>query len=173
MKVVRSKYMKSITTITALFIGIAVACALAADQGIGFQMRPLAEKNSANAIKHIDNEGNEYWVQNIIIASMSDLERASPRDIDGGLYYIDIFFRKDKANKLYEITKPYVGKGIEVVLNGRIFLIRHLFEPLSGDGASITGNYSQADAQRIADELNAKIANLKKTPNKSVHTDAE
>ncbi|HWA91914.1 MAG TPA: hypothetical protein VG889_17880 [Rhizomicrobium sp.] len=48
------------------------------------------------------------------------------------------------------VTRANVGKRLAIVLNGRILTAPQIMEPITGGALQITGNFTTADAERIA-----------------------
>src|ERR1051325_287557 len=67
-------------------------------------------------------------------------------------FWIDVRLNASGANKMREATRNHLGKPVAMLIDGEIVAAPTLKSPI-GDAAVISGDFTQSQAQRIADGM--------------------
>lgn len=73
-----------------------------------------------------------------------------------GNTYIDITFSKKGAKQFYLLTKKNIGKPIAIVIDKHIVSIPTVFSEISGGKASISGDFTTEEIDKMIEKLKTK-----------------
>jgi preprotein translocase subunit SecD len=122
-----------------------------AQAAVRFEVR-LAEDQSAPGLRaaRVGTSSRTVYVHPEIVVTNDDIERSS---VIGGnapsQFWIDVRLNAAGAEKMRQATANHLGKPIAILINGDVVTAPTLKSPI-GAAAVISGDYTQADAQRIA-----------------------
>src|SRR5262245_54258043 len=122
-----------------------------AQAAVRFEVR-LAEDQPAPGLRAagVANSNRTIYLHPGIVATNNDIERSSAVAGDTpARFSIDVRLNAAGAAKMREATATHLGKPIAILINGDVVTAPTLKSPI-GAAAVISGDYSQADAQRIA-----------------------
>jgi preprotein translocase subunit SecD len=83
------------------------------------------------------------------IATNDDVERAEVVAGEGGRFSIAVRFTPSGAQKMERATSAAVGKRLAVLIDGQVVADPVVRGPIGASGV-LTGNFSRADADKIA-----------------------
>jgi len=98
--------------------------------------------------------GREMYVNNRRVMTGDNISEAWPTK-QGLLNQLQISlkFNKKGAVKFGEVTTEHTGKRLAIVLDGRLYSAPNINEPILAGSASISGDFSQEEAQNISTAL--------------------
>jgi preprotein translocase subunit SecD len=166
--------MKLIPTIWLMLMVVSPAPSIANSLS-SFQISPIAETPSDNAITMRDHKGNVFLVINEKLATEADLKNVSIFEAipESGSYGLLIVFKENAPHSIHDITKKNVGKRLAIIINDSLVVAPKVLEPIKGDSFQILSDYDKAAAQSVADTLNSIINKNHKTPNNFIQPDRE
>jgi hypothetical protein len=89
-----------------------------------------------------------------IVVNNDDIAEASVAQ-DGGQSSINVRFLPPGAQRLEQATKAHVGRRVAILIDGRVAMALVVRAPI-GEWAMITGPFSRAEAERIADGIGGR-----------------
>jgi len=101
----------------------------------------------------VGNSNRTIYLHPEIVVTNNDIERS--RVIAGDAparFWIDVRLNAAGAAKMRQATANHLGKPVAILINGDVVTAPTLKSPI-GAAAVISGDYTQADAQRIADGM--------------------
>jgi SecDF, P1 head subdomain len=117
---------------------------------VRFEVR-LAEENPAPGLREIAIPGTDrkiYLHQEAVIVN-SDIARAQVAQGEGASSFgVDVTFNAEGAAKMLRATQHHVGRPLAILVDGELVIAPVVRSPISSS-ASINGNYSKVDAERI------------------------
>lgn len=121
---------------------------------VRFELR-LAEEKPAPGLREakVADSGRSIYLHAETIVSNSDI--ASAQVVEGGgpsQYRVDVRFTASGAEKMRAATASHVGKLAAILLDGRVVMAPVLRTPI-GPSAMITGNFTRAQAEKIANGI--------------------
>ncbi|HTV40316.1 MAG TPA: hypothetical protein VMF08_07060 [Candidatus Sulfotelmatobacter sp.] len=154
--------LRIIPTIICVF-GFA-ATVFAAPTPAVFQMRLADARPTANSVPMTCITQNEYsiltnvlYVQKTVLIDQSAL--VSARVVSqSGEGNVLITFTKSGAQRLAEITRDNIRKYLAILINGQLCEAPLIMGEISSGKAQITGGFSEAQAEAIANQINQTIA---------------
>lgn len=99
------------------------------------------------------NSTRTVYLHPEVVVSNADIARSSV--IPGNRpsqYWIDVRLTAAGAGKLRAATTGHLGKPVAILIDGEVVAAPTLKSPI-GDAAVISGDFTQSDAQRIADGM--------------------
>lgn len=129
-----------------------------------FQMRladdtPSADSEQMSCITQNENSvrTNIIYVRKTVLLDQTAL--ASARAVgQWGQGSVLIHFTKTGAKRLAEITRQNINKRLAIIVNGQLCEAPVIMDEISGGVAQITGGFSEAQAEAIADQINQTLA---------------
>jgi len=111
----------------------------------------LAESSPAAGLVEAVVEGSnqKIYMRPESIVTSADVTRAQVVGAGGGRYSVGVAFTAAASNRLAESTKIHMGRPVAILLNGRV-IAAPVVRSLIRDSAVITGDFSKAEADRIA-----------------------
>jgi preprotein translocase subunit SecD len=115
----------------------------------------LAETEAAGALRAARIAGSDrvVYLHPETVVSNGDVadSRAVPSD-DGLRFSVLVELHPPAAERMRRATSAHVGRPLAILIDGEVAVAPIVRSPI-GETAVITGNYSKAEAQRIADGL--------------------
>ena len=129
-----------------------------------FQMRLADDRPTANSEAMTYVTQNEYsvftnvlYVQKTVVLDQGAL--VSARVVSqSGQGNVLITFTKSGAQRLAEITRENIRKHLAILINGRLCEAPLIMGEISSGKAQITGGFSEAQAEAIANQINQTLA---------------
>jgi preprotein translocase subunit SecD len=122
-------------------------------------IRPPAGKIVSYEVLSKDESGNENRVYYLLdkkpVLSGENLADARSGFDQKGQSDVSISFDSKGARQFAKVTTEYTGHRLAIVLDGVTYSAPNLNEPILGGRASITGNFSTAEAENLAIILRA------------------
>jgi TonB family protein len=142
----------------------AVLSALPLDlPAIGLQARDtalevrLAELQPGSGLREATlDSGQRIYMRTEPVVTGADVTAANVVDA-GGRYSINVAFNATASDRLAQATKTHLGRPIAIVLDGKVIAAPTLRSMIRGS-AVITGDFSRAQAERIAAGLRPRAA---------------
>jgi preprotein translocase subunit SecD len=100
----------------------------------------------------VGESGRKVYLRDEIVLSNEDVASASVRQRQGGPA-IQIVLNETGREKLAEATSLNLNKPLAMLVNGRVLSAATIREPVFGDTAIITGNFTEEEATRIAEGI--------------------
>jgi preprotein translocase subunit SecD len=125
-----------------------------AQAAVRFEVR-LAEDQPAPGLRTaaVGNSNRTIYLHPEIVVTNNDIERSSVIAGDApARFWIDVRLNAAGAAKMRQATANHLGKPVAILINGDVVTAPTLKSPI-GAAAVISGDYTQADAQRIADGM--------------------
>jgi preprotein translocase subunit SecD len=125
-----------------------------AQAAVRFEVR-LAEDQPAPGLRTaaVGNSNRTIYLHPEIVVTNNDIERSSVIAGDApARFWIDVRLNAAGAAKMRQATANHLGKPVAILINGVVVTAPTLKSPI-GAAAVISGDYTQADAQRIADGM--------------------
>jgi preprotein translocase subunit SecD len=139
--------------IAASFLGSRARSPFVSDlqAAVRFEVR-LAEDKWAPGLREAKVSGSDRYVylHDEVIVSNGDI--AAARVIPGGgpsQYSISVEFNASGAERIRAATGNHIGKPVAILLDGQVVMTPVVRVPI-GPAALITGNFTKAEAERIA-----------------------
>lgn len=154
-----------------------MACTVAKPPSI-VEFRFVYIEPGPNRTKYINEKSkDEVYADSHILLSLDDIESATvgkntpfpnwyreqfkTRGVDlppeTHRYRITIRFTENSSKKLYSVTRKNIGKSLGIFINQKLIISPKIMEPISGGLISVTGQYTQEEAQEIADNINRAV----------------
>jgi hypothetical protein len=124
------------------------------DAAIRFEVR-LAEGQPASGLREakVTGSSRSVYLYDSVIVSNGDIASAHAVPGSGPSdYSVNIEFNTTGAARMHDATASHVGKLIAILLDGRVVMAPTLRSPIS-ESARITGNFTKAQAEKIANGL--------------------
>ena len=142
-------------TIRILVLSIVLGCASSRVEpgAVTLEFRP-AEMFPGNGLTEmrVGESGRKVYVRDEVVLSNEDVASASVRQRQGGPA-IEIVLNESGREKLAEATALNLNKPLAILVNGRVLCAPIVRETVVGDSLTITGNFTQEEATRIAEGI--------------------
>ncbi len=121
---------------------------------VNFEVR-LAEDHPAPGLREAKVSGSDrsVYLYDDVVLSNGDISRAevvqgsSPSQFD-----VSVEFTAAGAKKMRSATEKHIGKPLAILLDGQVVMAPTVRDPI-GSSAVITGKFTKAEAERIANGL--------------------
>ncbi len=122
---------------------------------VRFEIR-LAEDQPAPGliVSQVPGADRFIYLHPEIVVNNDDIAEAVVAQ-DGARVSINVRFLPPGTQRLEQATKAHVGKQVAILIDGRVAMALVVRAPL-GEWAMITGPFSRADADRIADGIGGR-----------------
>lgn len=122
----------------------------ALEAAVRFEVR-LAETQPASGLRETRVAGSDHVVYLHPAVVVSNDNIAESRVVPRGTSRFDVAvtFTASGAEKMRQATAEHIGKPVAILLDGEVVAAPTLRSPI-GSEALITGDYTQAEAERIA-----------------------
>jgi preprotein translocase subunit SecD len=121
---------------------------------IRFEVR-MAETRPAAGLQKAKVAGSDRYVylHHQVIVSNNDIAEVKVIQADAPSQYgIGIRFNSTGADKMRQATRAHIGKPLAILLDGQVMMAPVVRDPVGGS-AMLTGHYTKAEAQRVADRI--------------------
>jgi SecD-like export protein len=144
----------ALVVIVAVFLGARIWFVSEAQAAVRFEIK-LAEESPGPGLREVKAPGSDrsVYLHDEAIATNSDI--ATARVVDGGdasHYAIAVEFNTAAAQKIRSATEKHVGRPLAILLDGQVALVLKVRTPIGGS-AMITGDFTKAQAERIANGI--------------------
>jgi hypothetical protein len=144
----------------AIAIGIAVSVPQFWPHGgatlqaaVRFEVRLAEPQPSADLLEAPGAAGAVIYLHREVVVTNDDIARARVVAGDGpSSFAIAVEFTPEGAEKMRHATAAHVGRPVAILIDGNVVMAPVVRSPI-GASAVITGNYSQAEAERIVNGL--------------------
>lgn len=124
------------------------------------KFEPISIDREDGFYETVDYDSNKAY-KDIQIVSTPSVSKTEISEIKKdtnrfGNIYIDITFSKKGAKQFYLLTKKNIGKPIAIVIDKHIVSIPTVNSEISGGKASISGNFSTEEIDKMIERLKAK-----------------
>jgi preprotein translocase subunit SecD len=118
---------------------------------VRFEVR-LAEETPTLGLREaaVPETGRRIYLHREVVVTNSDISNAEV--VQGGIpstFSVTVTFNTQGAAKMRRATERHVGRPLAILVDGAVVLVPVIRSPVSGS-AVITGNYTKAEAERIA-----------------------
>lgn len=122
---------------------------------VRFEMR-FVEDRPAPGLREVKIAGKDHpiYLHAEVIANNADIASAHVVP-DGAFYGVEIEFKASGAKRMRMATASHIGKPVAFLIDGRVIMAPVLVGRI-GDGAQITGNFSEGEAERIVNGIVGK-----------------
>jgi hypothetical protein len=124
---------------------------------VRFEVR-LAEDQSAAGLREARVVGSSrtIYLHEEVVVSNADVERSAVVPGNSPSQFgVGVQFTAAGARKMREATANHVGRPVAILLDGDVVMAPTLRDPIGAD-AVISGDYSQAEAQRIVNGISIR-----------------
>jgi hypothetical protein len=146
-----------LVTFAAIVIGMVITASMWSHSGslaqaaVRFEVR-LAEDQPAPGLSaaRAGSSDRTVYLHPEIVVTNNDIERSGV--IPGGTpghFWIDVRLNAAGAERMRQATTNHLGKPVAILIDGEVVTAPTLKSPIAA-AAVISGDYTQADAQRIA-----------------------
>lgn len=121
---------------------------------IRFEVR-MAETRPAAGLHKAKVAGSDRYVylHNKVVVSNNDIAEVKVVQAGGPSQYgISIKFNSSGADKMRRATKAHIGKPLAILLDGQVMMAPVVRDAIGGS-AMLTGHYTRAEAQKVADRI--------------------
>ncbi|MEI6913853.1 MAG: hypothetical protein WCL39_01850 [Armatimonadota bacterium] len=127
----------------------------------GAAIRLETPEDSSKPYTFYDSKNRPVPVSTVIdrnrpaLLSAKDLKSNARGDIQRMQSVVNIEFNDQGKRRFAEFTRAHTRECLAIVLNGRILSVPMIMEPIQSGHAQISGSFTPASAQKLADTLNA------------------
>jgi preprotein translocase subunit SecD len=100
----------------------------------------------------LDPSGERLFLHDMVVIDQNSVRAAVVSMVDG-VASIEVALTSEGARRFEEWTGMNVGELCGIVVNGKLVSAPRINAPIRGGRALITGDFTEAEAQRIADVL--------------------
>lgn len=161
----RARYRVPLTTLVAVASFVAIGIVVAFDPtwpqagsiaqaAVRFEVR-LAEDQPGPGLRaaRVANSNRSVYLHPEIVVTNADIERSGVIPGDTALHFwIDVRLTAAGAQKMRQATMSHFGRPVAILIDGEVVATPTVKSPI-GAAAVISGDFSRADAQRIADGM--------------------
>jgi hypothetical protein len=120
---------------------------------VQFEVRLAEEKPVPGlVVAQVPDSGRLIYLHPEIVVSNDDIAQSwvSQESPDG--YSVAVQFLPSGAERMRQATANHVGRLVAILINGNVVIAPVVRSPI-GDSAVITGHYTRAEAERIANGM--------------------
>lgn len=100
-------------------------------------------------------EKTPVWISPEAALTNADIARAWPQvNVDG--YNVGFLLTEEGSLKLARLTKSHIGEFVAVMIDGRVMSAPKIMDEISGGRALITGNFTEEEAELVAEGIMMK-----------------
>jgi preprotein translocase subunit SecD len=145
----------TVMLVVAVFLGARMWSPFVSDvqAAVRFEVR-LAEEKPAPGLREakVGDSGRSVYLHAETIVSNSDIASAGAVESGPSEYRVDVRFTQSGAEKMRAATAGHVGKLAAILLDGQVVMAPVIRSPI-GASAEITGHFSKAQAEKIANGI--------------------
>jgi SecD-like export protein len=120
---------------------------------VRFEVR-LAEDRAVPGlvVAQLPDSGRLIYLHPEIVVSNDDIAQSSVVDDGAGRFGVEVQFLAAGAERMRQATGAHVGRPVAILIDGDVVMAPVVRAPIL-ESATITGNFTRADAQRIAEGI--------------------
>lgn len=117
----------------------------------------LAEDKPTEQCKEVtvSSTNQKVYLHPEALLTEKDVAEAKVTQTDKGVPEISVTFTKEGGKKMARLTEANQGKRLAIVVDGKV-ISAPVIRSKVADRAVITGNFTKAEAEKIAKEINQK-----------------
>ncbi len=121
-----------------------------AQAAVRFEVRLAENQPAAGLITARVGSDRTVYLHPDVVVTNGDIDRSSviPGNTPGH-FWIDVRLNAAGAEKMRQATMNHIGRPVAILIDGDVVAVPTLKSPIGG-AAVISGDFTQADAQRIA-----------------------
>lgn len=127
-----------------------------------FEMRPVVDAERMTLVHSNAVSGQvelePIFVQKNVLLDGTVVQSAKVSKDSQGHVQIDVLFTDAGREKFAEISRRNIHKRLAIIVDGRPLSAPVIKTEISGGRAVISGNFSDQEAQALADKINAAVA---------------
>lgn len=130
------------------------AWAWAAEPAVTVEFRAAEPDPAAMLAEMTTPDGTTVYVGEEALLTNADVKSAKVAlDAQSKAPVVRLIFTEDGRKKLLDVTTARVGHMIAIVVEGKLLSAPRIMEPIAAGEAVITGNFTRAEAIRIAEGI--------------------
>jgi preprotein translocase subunit SecD len=144
----------AVAAVAAMVLGLVAAVGIfgprfASAAAIQFELR-LAEEHPGPGLTEaaVEQSDRLIFLHRDAIAGNADIARTWLMEVDGR-FNVAVQFTRGAAERMDRATRAHLGRPLAILLDGRVVSAPTVRSAI-GESALIHGDYSRADAERIA-----------------------
>ena len=121
---------------------------------VRFEVR-LAEENRASGLREapISRSGRTIYFPQEVVVTNGDIAQAQVvQGDDASRFSVMVAFTDEGAEKMFRATQNHIGRPLAILVDGEVVVAPVVRAPISSS-AVIDGNFTKAEAERIADGI--------------------
>jgi preprotein translocase subunit SecD len=140
--------------VLTLLICLVLGCSESNPTTIEFR---LAEAEAAPGLTEtvLDPSGERLYLHDIVVIDQQSVSSAAVSMSEAGAS-IELVLTSEGARRFEEWTGMNVGQLCGIVVNGKLVSAPRINAPIRGGRTLITGDFTEAEARRIADGLSGR-----------------
>lgn len=120
---------------------------------VRFEVRLAEDRPVAGlVVAQVPDSGRLIYLHPEIVVSNEDIAQSWVVDDGSGRFGVAVELLPFGAERMRQATEAHVGRPMAVLVDGRVVMAPVVRSPISGS-AVITGNFTRADAERIAEGI--------------------
>jgi hypothetical protein len=128
-----------------------------AQAAVRFEVR-LAEEQAVAGLTaaRVANSNRTVYLHPEVVVTNADIAFSSviPGNTPSEQFWIDVRLNAAGAAKMRQATMNHLGRPVAILIDGEVVLAPTLKSPIIGASAVISGDYTRAEAERIAQGMN-------------------
>lgn len=105
-------------------------------------------------VAHVENTGQVIYLHPEAVVSNEDVAGAVATDVTSG-FAVEVQLLPSAAERLRQATSAHIGRPVAILLDGRVAMAPTVRSPI-GESAVITGEFTEAEARRIAEGVSRR-----------------
>jgi preprotein translocase subunit SecD len=165
--------MKPIFLLGVLWSMVLAAAAADQDTQSVFQIRKVLNGPTADSEQMVlihQAQGNAQQIKEVLNVTRTPvLEDSAVKaatvgvDETTGKPQIEVTFTEQGRKQFAEMTKANLNRRLAILVNGKVLIAPVIRTEIAGGQAIITGNFSNAEAQQLADAINSAARSRDRT----------
>ncbi|MEP7304006.1 MAG: hypothetical protein ABJA98_00675 [Acidobacteriota bacterium] len=146
----------AVVILTTLGYGLWVRGTTAVLAAVRFEVR-LAEDQPIPGlvVAQMPDAGRVIYVHPEIVVSNEDIAQSWVAQDGPDRFNVTVQLLPSGADRMRQATAMHVGRPVAILIDGRVVMVPVVRSPI-GDSAVITGDFTRAEAERIADGINLR-----------------
>lgn len=148
----------TLAAVVALGVGLWSVFNSNLQAAIRFEIR-MAESQPAPGLQKakVADSDRYVYLHNEVVVSNNDIAAVKAVEAGGPSQYgISVKLKATGADKMRRATEAHIGKPLAILLDGQVMMAPVVRDPVGGS-AMITGHYTKAEAQSIAERISKGI----------------
>jgi preprotein translocase subunit SecD len=118
--------------------------------GVKFEVRRAETKPAAGLIEAtVAGTKTKIYLHKEAAITNKDIARAEAATQDGKPA-VNITFTEEGRKRIAKLTEEHQGKPLALMVDGKVISAPFVQDPISGDHAVLSGNFTKEEAERIA-----------------------